>query len=54
MAKVVVKENESLDSVLKRFRRECYVAGIIEEMKKREFYLKPSERRRLANKRKKK
>lgn len=37
-----VGENESIDSALKRFRRQCQRDGILSEWKKREHYEKPS------------
>ena len=46
MSTVIVKENESLDSALRRFKRECQKAGIQQEIRKREFYVKPSVRRK--------
>ena len=42
MAEVRVKENESLDSALRRFKRQCARSGVIAEVKKREHYEKPS------------
>lgn len=42
----VVGENESLEEALRRFRRQCQKAGVMAEMKKREFYEKPSVRRK--------
>lgn len=51
---VKVRENESLDNALKRFKRSCQSAGIITEMKKREYYEKPSEKRRRIIARRKK
>ena len=42
----VVKENESLDSALRRFKRNCAKAGIQQEIRKREHYEKPSVRRK--------
>lgn len=41
-----VRENESFESALKRFRRQCEKEGIISEIKKREHYDKPSVRRK--------
>ena len=46
MAEVKLKENESLDSALRRFKRQCSKAGVIAEVRKREAYEKPSDRRR--------
>ena len=45
MAEIRVKENESLDSALRRFKRSCAKAGVISEVRKREHYEKPSVRR---------
>ena len=47
MSEVRVKENESLDSALRRFKRNCAKAGIMGEVRKREHYDKPSVRRSL-------
>jgi len=41
-----VGENESLEDALKRFRRSCQRNGVMQEMKRREFYEKPSERKK--------
>ena len=46
MAEVRVKENESLDSALKKFKRACARSGIMTELRKRECYEKPSVRRK--------
>jgi len=46
MAEVRVKENESLDSALRRFKRQCARSGVLSEVKKREQYEKPSVRRK--------
>lgn len=46
MAEIRVKENESLDSALRRFKRSCAKSGIISEVRKREHYEKPSVRRK--------
>ncbi|MBI3394256.1 MAG: 30S ribosomal protein S21 [Spirochaetia bacterium] len=46
MIGVFVKDGETIDSALKRFKRECINAGIQSEIKRREFYEKPSERRK--------
>lgn len=37
-----VKENETLDSALRRFKRQCARSGVLAEVKKREQYDKPS------------
>ncbi|GAE89918.1 MAG: 30S ribosomal protein S21 [Clostridiaceae bacterium] len=46
MSEVRVKENESLDSALKRFKRQCAKAGVLAEVRKREHYEKPSVKRK--------
>ena len=42
MAEIRVKDNESLDSALRRFKRQCARAGVLNEVRKREHYEKPS------------
>ena len=46
MSSVTVKEGESLDSALRRFKRNCAKAGIQQEIRKREHYEKPSVKRK--------
>ena len=46
MSNVIVKENEPLDSALRRFKRNCAKAGIQQEIRKREHYEKPSVKRK--------
>ncbi len=46
MSEVRVKENESLDSALRRFKRNCARDGIMGEVRKREHYDKPSVKRK--------
>ena len=46
MAQVVVRENESLESALKRFKRSCSRDGVMSELRKREHYEKPSVKRK--------
>ena len=43
---IKVKDNESLDSAIKRFKKQCTRAGVIAEVRKREAYVKPSVKRR--------
>ena len=38
MSEVRVKENESLDSALRRFTRSCARSGVLAEVRKREHY----------------
>ena len=46
MSEVRVKENESLDSALKRFKRSCAKAGVLSDLRKHEHFESPSVRRR--------
>ncbi len=46
MSEIHVKENESLDNALKRFKRSCAKAGVLAEVRKREHYESPSVKRR--------
>jgi small subunit ribosomal protein S21 len=45
-AEIKVEEGESIESALRRFRRECQKEGVLSEIRKREYYEKPSERRK--------
>ena len=46
---VRVKENENFDAALRRFKRACEKAGVLTEVRRREFYEKPtSVRKRKA------
>ncbi len=46
MSEVKVKENESLDSALRRWKKSCARSGVHAEVRKREHYEKPSVRRK--------
>jgi small subunit ribosomal protein S21 len=46
VSEIHVKENESLDSALKRFKRQCARSGVLAEVRKREHYEKPSVKRK--------
>ena len=46
MSEVRIRENESLESALRRFKRQCARAGVLAEVRKREHYEKPSVRRK--------
>ncbi|MBQ4110786.1 MAG: 30S ribosomal protein S21 [Clostridia bacterium] len=46
MSEIRIKENESLDNALRRFKRQCARAGVLNEIKKREHYVKPSVKRK--------
>ena len=42
MPYVRVKENEPFDIALRRFKRSCEKAGVLSEVRRREFYEKPT------------
>jgi len=44
---VKVRDNESIEEALRRFKRECERNGILKEIKRREFYLSPTLKRKL-------
>ena len=48
---VKVRRNDNIERVIKRFIKKTKKLGIIDEVKERRFYVKPSEKRRLAKKR---
>ena len=43
MPSVRVKENEPFEVAMRRFKRSCEKAGVLAEVRRREFYEKPSE-----------
>lgn len=48
--KISVREDESLESVLKRFKRICDKEGIKKALKQYSYYEKPSDKRRRKEK----
>ena len=46
MSEIRVRENESLESALRRFKTQCARSGVIAEVRKREHYEKPSVKRK--------
>ena len=46
MSTVIVKDGESIDSALRRFKRNVAKAGIQQEIRNREHYEKPSVNRK--------
>ncbi len=47
MPKTAVRDNETLDDALRRFKRQVNKAGVLTETRKREYYLKPGLKRKL-------
>ncbi len=43
MVKLTLREGESVQEAVRRFRKLCERSGIKKEMRRREFYEKPSE-----------
>lgn len=46
MPAVKVKDNEPFDIALRRFKRSCEKAGVLSEVRRREFYEKPTQERK--------
>ena len=49
MAKVIKRKDESFDSLMKRFKKKVEADGIMRELRKREFYLSPAQKRRAKS-----
>ncbi len=49
MPKTIVRENETLDEALRRFKRQVNKSGVLLETRKREFYLKKGLKRKLKS-----
>ncbi|CAL4318158.1 30S ribosomal protein S21 [Buchnera aphidicola (Pterocallis alni)] len=45
---IKLRENEPFDVALRRFKRACEKSGILSEMRRREFYEKPTTQRKRA------
>lgn len=46
MSGIRVRDGESFESAVRRFKRTCEKAGILSELRKREHYEKPSVRKK--------
>ncbi len=46
MPSITIKDTEYFDVGLRKFKRACEKAGILPEIRKREFYEKPTEERK--------
>jgi len=46
MPGVRVRDNESFEGALRRFKKQCEKSGILSEIRKREYYEKPSVQRK--------
>jgi small subunit ribosomal protein S21 len=50
MAKTVVRENETIEDALRRFKRDVSRSGTLQEARKREYYVKPSISKKIKQK----
>ena len=46
MPQVKLKEGEPVDVAIRRFKRSCEKAGVLADVRKREFYEKPTQERK--------
>ena len=46
MPGIILKDGESFESALRRFKKQCEKSGILTELRKREYYEKPSLKRK--------
>jgi small subunit ribosomal protein S21 len=47
LAEVQIRDGESLESALKRFKRKVLQEDIIKDIKRHAFYLKPGQKKRV-------
>ena len=50
MAKVVLREGESQDKLLRRFRKKVIRSGVMSEVRKRRWFVSKNEQRRMEDK----
>ena len=53
MAEVSIESQDNFERALRKFKMQCRREGIIKEYKERQYYTKPSERRRKSAKKRK-
>lgn len=46
MPGIVIRDGDSFEAALKKFKKQCEKAGILSEVRKREAYEKPSVKRK--------
>lgn len=46
MPGVKLREGESFEQILRRFKKQCEKAGVLSDLRKREYYEKPSIKRK--------
>ena len=47
MVGIAIPENETIDRALRRFKKKYERAGVVKEVRKRSFFVKPSVQKRL-------
>lgn len=50
MSNVTLRQNENLESAIKRFKRKVEMDGIIKEYKENQYFEKPSDKKRRKRK----
>lgn len=45
---IINNEQKPFDISIRAFKRKCQKAGIIQELKERRYYIKPTEKRKIA------
>ena len=50
MATVILKDGDNLEAAIKRFKRKVENDGILKEYRERQYFMKPSMKKRLKNK----
>lgn len=53
MAEVQIERRDDFEKMLRKFRFQCKKEGIIQSYKDRQYYIKPSQRKRHAGKKNK-
>lgn len=46
MPGIIVRQNETIDKAIRRFKKECEKEGIVQDMRRSSRFMKPSEKRR--------
>ncbi|MDF1870085.1 MAG: 30S ribosomal protein S21 [Phycisphaerales bacterium] len=49
--RIKTRGNESAEQMMRRFKKLCEKEGLVKDVKRKEYYEKPSERKRRASKR---
>jgi small subunit ribosomal protein S21 len=53
MAEVKIERREDFERMLRKFKFQCKKEGILSSFKERQYYTKPSQKRRITEKKKK-